>query len=209
MATPVSGGIGVIPRRIRLSRVPRRSPMPTPDHTDHSRVRQRQLGMLAAESLGTQAQPLVGGGVVAPRPRRPARPMIEPKETSSRNRSGLTADEDVVEAPHLGREGAPEARLVERARAGAECSAPAPCRTAVTGPSSCSDPLHRRAHGRGVGHVGGDVEGRDAGGRHPLEVRRQLGVRFGPRAAEQGEPRAGRPGEVERALGARSPCRRR
>ena len=41
---PSSVAIGVMPSRISDSRTPSRSPMPAPDHTDHSSARHRQFG---------------------------------------------------------------------------------------------------------------------------------------------------------------------
>ena len=48
--TPWSGAMGVMPSRVSASTTDSRSPMPTPDQTDHSRQRARQRGYRSATS---------------------------------------------------------------------------------------------------------------------------------------------------------------
>ena len=62
--TPSSGWIGMMPCRIRESTRPNRSPIPTPDQTDHSSARQRQRGCRPLKLLRERCQPLVGEGVI-------------------------------------------------------------------------------------------------------------------------------------------------
>ncbi len=60
---------------------------------------------------------------------------------------------------------------------------------------------HGCGHGRSIRDVGGEIEGAHAGRSHPLEVGRQLGVGLGTGTAQEGEADAGRPREIEGALG--------
>ena len=126
-----------MPWRVSSSRVPRRSPMPVPDHTDQSRIRQRQAGCRAAWRASRSASHSLARAYSAS-PRRPVRAMIEPKPTISRRRSGWR------EARAARRCLAP-ATLGARVRRSPSSSmapsvrgrlTPAACSSAVIGPSS-------------------------------------------------------------------------
>ena len=49
-ASPLSSEIGVMPSRMSASTTPSFSPMPAPDHTDHSSARARACGLRRPKS---------------------------------------------------------------------------------------------------------------------------------------------------------------